>query len=79
MAFLIAMILINLALAIILFAAASSASTAFLFLSFCGLAAFAWPALVVSVYRIFTGAAGIRLTVTKDQKTSRRRVTGLDL
>ncbi|MCA9912556.1 MAG: hypothetical protein KC496_04390 [Anaerolineae bacterium] len=78
MAFLIVMILVNVALTLILFASATSASTTFLFLSFCGLSAAAWPALVVAMYRLFTGAAGVRITLQRDSKT-RRRVGGMDL
>lgn len=54
----------------IFFGAMATTNAGLIVLTFLAGSVFAWPMVVVSVYRLFTGAAGGRLTWVSDSRST---------
>lgn len=82
MRFLIGSIIVFAGLLIMFFVGMFTQQTGLLTFAFCSVALFAHPMLVVALYRLFSGAAGIQIklerTVSKSPTAQARRNTDVD-
>jgi hypothetical protein len=83
MRFLIGSILVVTGLLIAFFVGMFSQQSGLLLFAFCSLGVFAYPALVVAIYRVFTGAAGVKVVIERTgskaaQPQQRRRQSDID-